>query len=613
MIKLLIVDDEPQICAKLKNVLLSISENYDIDTAFSGEIAIEKINSKDYDIILTDVRMPGLSGIELLEKTQESQIRPEVIIMTGHGDLDIAINSMRLGAINFLKKPISAEYLDMSIKNAFEKKQLKNKLIESEYRLRKQYESIPIPTFTVVQKSDDEIYITNYNHESTVNYPNCNDTILEKQYNKTFIYNEIIYKHLKACFKKRDRISKEERLVIDEKERIFFLQCNFIEPNMVMVHINDITENYNNRKALIESEERFRSIIEKTPIGMCITDENGYFEFVNDAYCSIYKYTKEELIGKHFTIVVPEELQDTMNDLYKNFIKGEEELRGEWSVINKAGEIISIIADAVLIKGADHKKKKVTFVIDITQRKKSEIQLKISQEDLKEANETKNKFFSIIAHDLRGPLSSFKNLSELLIQELDNISKDDLREMVELIYNSSDRLSKLLENLLEWSRLQTNKITINPQIFNLYDCIKETIDVMKDTADKKEIIISTDVDKSLQVYADINSLMTVIRNILSNAIKFTKNAGNIKFEAYKNDNLSVTLKITDSGVGISDENIEKIFSIDKKLSTIGTNQEKGTGLGLVLAKEFIEKNKGTISVESKAGKGTSFILKIPTA
>lgn len=231
---------------------------------------------------------------------------------------------------------------------------------------------------------------------------------------------------------------------------------------------------------------------------------------------------------------------------------------------------------------------------------------------LEELVATKDKFFNIIAHDLRGPFQSLIGLSELLAENMSAFTTEEIKDINETINKSAVGGFMLLENLLEWARTQTGHIEFNPQKINLHDILMDTFQIQSGPASNKQISLKLDVDKDLHVLADHNMAMTIFRNLVSNAIKFTHEGGAVSVRAAASLT-HISILVADNGIGIAGEDMKKLFELDSKISTAGTANEKGSGLGLLLCKEFVTKNKGTISVESSLGKGTTFIIRLPRA
>lgn len=243
-------------------------------------------------------------------------------------------------------------------------------------------------------------------------------------------------------------------------------------------------------------------------------------------------------------------------------------------------------------------------------RIKAEEQLSKQNKKLNELNATKDKFFSIIAHDLRNPLAAFRNIIELLTNYYDELSEDKVKRTISMLDENSNHLYKLLENLLQWSRSQTGSIQYNPEKQSIAAVVKMNSSLMKAPSAKKGIELVYRIDENIIAYYDADLINTVLRNLLTNAIKFTPNGGKVFIEAEEKGEM-VEIKVKDTGIGINEEDMDKLFRIDVHHTTPGTSNEKGTGLGLILCKEFIEMHKGTISAESREGGGSTFKFSLP--
>ncbi len=231
---------------------------------------------------------------------------------------------------------------------------------------------------------------------------------------------------------------------------------------------------------------------------------------------------------------------------------------------------------------------------------------------LNELNSTKDKFFSIIAHDLKNPFNTILGFAELLIMKFEKLSEEKKYKYSEVIYKSSKNIYDLLENLLQWSRTQTDKIAFEPSEFDLDNLVIQNITLLNENISKKNITVNYAQSDKFAVFADRNMINTVIRNLLTNAIKFTDIGGKITIY-YQKKNGDIEFSIKDTGVGMSEEEIKQIFRVDTNISKTGTEGETGTGLGLILCKEFIKKNGGSIWVESKSGEGSKFYFTVPAS
>lgn len=238
------------------------------------------------------------------------------------------------------------------------------------------------------------------------------------------------------------------------------------------------------------------------------------------------------------------------------------------------------------------------------------IQLNETNTALKQVIATKDKFFSIIAHDLKSPFNAILGFSNLLVEKIRMHDFKGIEKYAQIIIQSSNNAMELLMNLMEWSRSQTGRMEFHPSYFHIADFIDDTLRIFETIARQKSITISRNIPDKINVYADKAMLSTVFRNLIANALKFTMNKGNIIISATENEN-ELIFSISDTGVGIPQSGMEKLFKIDENYSTPGVNREKGTGLGLILCKEFVEKHGGKIWVESQTDIGSTFYFSLP--
>lgn len=319
------------------------------------------------------------------------------------------------------------------------------------------------------------------------------------------------------------------------------------------------------------------------------------------------KQATEEVIEKRKAekqlYLVNEKLEERVKERTLKISEVNERLLIEIKNRKDAEEEIRKYAEELLIK-KDQLQDKTNELLKLNKK------LEKSETKLKEMNLSKDKFFSILAHDLRSPFTSLMGLSEFMENELDRLDKADLKLFSAGISKSAKGIYNLLENLLEWSRVQTGRIKCEPKINKLEDIIEDVVSLNNFNILKKHLRLEKFLEPDLEFFGDRKMIETVLRNLISNAIKFTKPKGRIKIQTEKKDSF-VQIKISDNGIGIEQNNIEKLFKIDEQVATQGTENEKGTGLGLILCKEFIEKNNGTIWVESEINKGTDFYLSLP--
>lgn len=355
------------------------------------------------------------------------------------------------------------------------------------------------------------------------------------------------------------------------------------------------------------------NIVEQSSASIVITNLKGEIEYVNNSFTQITGYTAQEALGKN-----PKILNSGKNDplIYKDLwgkITKGKVWKGEF--INKRKDGSLYYEKAILSPIFDEQGNPINYFAikeDITIQKRAEQLLKESEKNLKIANATKDKFFSIIAHDLRSPFNAIIGLADMLLKNHSQYDSQLREQLIKSIADSSKNTFDMLENLLEWSRSQTGGLQFNPEKYPLENIITESIDQVKENAVRKNIQLSYHMDHPITVTVDGAMLNSVLRNLISNAIKFTPKSGKIEVTV-KESGDHITVSVTDNGVGMSQEKLKLLFSDLYTETTKGTDNEMGHGLGLMLCKEFVEKHGGKISVESKTGVGSTFSFTIPLA
>jgi len=250
--------------------------------------------------------------------------------------------------------------------------------------------------------------------------------------------------------------------------------------------------------------------------------------------------------------------------------------------------------------------------MEIKKREKAQKSLLKERAELQEVNASKDKFFSILAHDLRGPLGGLMSMSETMLDDFDMFEKDDLKDIIRIMHHSSSQVFELLKNLLTWSRLNTGSIEFNPSIIRMKPLITDISALFAAQVTKKEIDFESVCTDDMLVYADQSMLETMIRNLVSNALKFTPRGGQVRFTCEQDEGSGTTaIEVKDSGVGMAPDILNKVFDISSKYHTPGTENEASSGLGLVLVREFVEQNSGKLNVSSEPGVGSTFRCLLP--
>jgi PAS domain S-box-containing protein len=372
--------------------------------------------------------------------------------------------------------------------------------------------------------------------------------------------------------------------------------------------VRDVSE----RKKAEEKINLLAHAIKNSADCICITDKDFKITFVNDSFCKVYDYKEVEIIGQPIVVIISKNnAPEIGKDLYATIAK-KEVWTGE--VLNKrknGNEFPIQLSLSPLLNNTGDLIAIVGVVRDITDRKKAEAEIKKANEELVKLNTEKDKFFSIIAHDLRSPFSSLLGFTEMLVDELPNMSLAEIHKIAKLLKGSANNLYNLLENLLQWSRIQRGLIEPNMVELKLNETVSEINKAITEIIDRKDIRIINNIPEDIVVIADQNMFESIVRNLFSNAVKFTPKGGIITVSATLEDNNQVKFTIQDSGIGMNVDILSGLFLIDKNTCRKGIDGEPSTGLGLIICKDFIEKHGGKIWAESIEGKGSTFTFSIP--
>jgi PAS domain S-box-containing protein len=373
----------------------------------------------------------------------------------------------------------------------------------------------------------------------------------------------------------------------------------------VLSVIHDISDRKEAEKKLQESERRSNALIDALPDMMFRLNRQGvYLDYKASTDFMYYKF--DALSGKVDSEIARPEFLNLIKDKIENTLTTRETQIFEYEFPDKHGN--TVIFEARMVPCGEDEV--IAIVRDISERKRSEEALKESEHKFRELNATKDKFFNIIAHDLKNPFNAIVGFSNILAEQLKDKEYTNVEQYAEIIRQSSYRAINLLKNLMDWARSQTGRMEFSPEYVEAVGLINEVVELLGDSALQKNITIVKEVPAKAPVIADKAMISTVLRNLVSNAVKFTKPGGRIVIKAELKP-AELLVSVTDDGVGIRKDVIEKLFRIDESVSTEGTAHEEGTGLGLILSKEFIEKHRGKIWVESTQGVGSKFSFTLP--
>jgi len=375
----------------------------------------------------------------------------------------------------------------------------------------------------------------------------------------------------------------------------------------------DITRRKKAEQELASERNLLRNLIDNMPDRIYVKDLNSRFIICNEALVARMGKTRiEEIIGKSDFDFLPQDLAEQFFQNEQEILRSgkplinHEESRGmidgipRWNLTTKVplrdttGNIIGIVG----------------MGRDITDRKLAENEIQLKNDMLQTINAEKDKFFSILAHDLKGPLSAFLDATQILTEEIHKMSPDEIKEITISMKESASSIYGLLENLLEWSRLKQGRLDFKPERIFVKQKITNCTEILKESARKKSITLNFSLPDDIDVTADSHMFETIIRNLVSNAIKFTPKSGAIYISATRKPDNSTEIAIRDTGIGMDKTMICRLFLLNGKTNRNGTDGEPSTGLGLLLCKEFIEKQNGKIWVESEVGKGSTFFFSL---
>lgn len=361
------------------------------------------------------------------------------------------------------------------------------------------------------------------------------------------------------------------------------------------------------------SRNKYVNLFDFSPIPYFTLDPDGIIREVNLSASKMFEIDRNKLIGKHFITFISSDERDIFHSFINKVFKSPVKHSCELNVMNKSKRLFHVQLDGLMTEDSlDSVQKCQVGLIDLTELKRIENSLKESNDELKILNTTKDKFFSIIAHDLRSPFQALLGYSKLLATEFESLTQEEIIQYSKGLNEILIDLFELLENLLNWSRMQRDVLDFNPVNLNLYDVVNKIVVRSGHSVEEKNISLFNNVDNETLVYADVDMLRSIVQNLIVNAIKFTPNKGQVIVSSTAKNGF-VEVSVEDTGIGIESEKSSELFNFNRLFSTEGTAGEKGTGLGLPLCKEFVEKNGGKIRIESELGKGSKFIFTLPKA
>ncbi len=517
---------------------------------------------------------------------------------------------------------------------AHESEKLKIELLkikEEKDKYESLYHNSPNGYFTFDQNG----YIIDVNQAGSLMLCYPKEALINKIFHVYIVkeYWEVFNLFFKDVFVKENKQSCELKL-LDKDGQTFWVQ---LESIMVLnsssgvlqcrTSVFDISKRKETERILAIKESQLKSAQKISNLGNWTWDiKTNKISWSDQLYDIFDLKTQEfEITARYFFSRVSTTTKREIISLMDLSISQKKTMEVDFIILNSINK--DKIVTFKCMPEYDYKGDLVNFhgtIQDITERKKQRLlleekalemsylydQIKHSEEKLKKLNDNKDKFFTIIAHNLKNPFSILLSLTDLLSNDFENMEKASLKTIATKINDSSNRIYALLDNLLKWSKLQFSNTECIPEIFDVSSVTESSLKLLEDQANKKNIMVKTKFNKKALVYTDKNIFDAVMQNLFINAVKFSHNGGVIKIESENIDDF-IQISISDNGIGMSNKAAKNLFKLEKIESTLGTENEKGTGLGLLICKDLIERQGGKINVESNSGKGSKFMFTVP--
>ncbi len=647
-VRILIVEDESIVAIDLKKTLENLGYEV-LDIVRSGEKAVEKAVQLFPDLILMDIMLEGeMTGIEAVGEIRKKKDIP-VIYLTAYANESTLSQAKLTEPFGYILKPFDDNNLVSSIEMAVYKHKLDRKVKENEERYRKLVEKSPIAIGIICGRQ-----IVYANPYAVYLFGAESEDDLKKKYIFDFVHDEFA-----ARIKERmQRILRDGEVVEGRNEKLVTLDGRIIDvefaaiPTLyrdkpaIQIVIRDITEIIKREKIrratgkILQAANTAKSLQELYKIlHKILADYTG----ISNIYFCFYNEADENLTFPYFVDQIRPALQERkFNKGLTEYIinMGRIQLFSQDDVdkLIAAGKVVTDCPPVkswlgvplqvhenklgvVVIKEyhkddliGEKEKEFLSYLIyplsSAIEKKQAEEERKEQTEALRRLNETKDKFLSLISHDLKNPFNSLIGYTEILKNEINELSVEERDVFINSVFESTRHIYNLLNDLLEFSKFYLGLIKIKPKEIDIKKLVDQNIELLGGTSGRKNIRLQNSIDKSCIVIAEEEMINSVLRNLITNSIKFTNNGGIIDIYAEAREN-NLFISVKDNGIGMDKFTIDTLFDITSKKSRPGTSDEEGTGLGLILTREFIERNGGEIYVESEPGKGIHLLFTCP--
>ncbi len=625
---ILLVDDNVETLGALQEYLRH--SGFHVALVNNGFDAIEFTRTHHPDVVVLDVLMPKMDGFETCRRLKQDDDTKNipVIFVSAYDETIDKVRGFDVGGVDYIAKPFQHQEVVARISAHIRLRNLQKNLQEKNAQLQDEITQ-RIHTEQALRQSQEE-FRTIFEHAPVM--------IASYDGNATFqLWNTECEKRLKytqdeinasdaplslllpdagtrATFVdgmgKMDGTFREYHVIRKDGEACVQLWAHFSLPTGQIISVgHDITQRKLAEEALLESQQYSRNIIDSS-LDMIITvdTERRIVEF-NPAAETAFGYTQEDVVGRNVNILYAR--SEESSGVHETMVRENQSVKEVYNR-RKNGEVFPCLLSASTLRDAQGKTIGYMGISrDITDLKQAQQQLQEKNEQLSELNASKDKFFSIISHDLKNQFGTLLGFGELVLENFEHYDRQKIYSLVGKMFNSAEKLYALLENLLTWSRIQRGVMKCTPSHLDAGRIALDNVELFQSQAERKQITLRSVVQEDQFIYADYSMVDTVIRNLISNALKFTTAGGKIIISCMEHDKDFRTMSVCDTGVGIPEDALPNLLRIDAHHTTPGTSGERGTGLGLILCRELIEKNGGKIWVNSKVGKGTTFSFTLP--
>ncbi len=557
---ILIVDDKPENLHLLEAILKK--HGYRLRLLTEGRMVMPAVVGLPPDLILLDIMMPDMDGYEICRQLKADARTSDipVIFLSALNNLSDKIKAFSLGAMDYITKPFQQEEVVLRVKTQLALRDAQRQLQTQNLRLQQEIHE-RTHAQDILQQRNRELALLNH---------------IGQMFGSSLELHDVLLIALQEVQALLQAVSASIWLFTPDRRE---LECSeILGPGSAQLLHARLPVGSGITGWVAEHGE---SVVSPN-----ILEDPRHHKTVGSqddapvrSMLSVPLKVKSQVIGV-LNLVDPRAGRFTQEDL----------------------QFIEPIAASAAI-AIENARLYATAQQEIAERTRAET-------ELREANASKDKFFSIISHDLRSPFNTLLGVAELLVEHIEHYTKEEAKQRVEKLYTSAKRLHTLLENLLTWARIQRGALEYQPEAFALAEIAEEIIELFSQNAEQKQVTLEHAINADATVYADYSMVHTILRNLVSNALKFTPGDGVVRLSA-RHLEQRLEIMVADTGVGIPQTDFKNLFRIDVQYTHLGTRGETGTGLGLVLCKELVEKNSGRIWVDSEPGKGTHFCFTLP--